>query len=861
MRRPHGSATVGHRGTWSFALRVLACLITAELGAAMGPLLAQGSWQPAEPLLTPRRLLAAAAHGGKIYTFGGCGSPCFDPPLHTSTLEERKVEIYDPVTKDWITKEPMPAIVFGAAAAAPGDGTIYLVGGFVTGGDTWAYDPERDAWTPRARMPTPRRGLAAVALDGKVWAIGGSDGRTASTALEVYEPTTNTWSRKRPMTTPRVFLAAAAVGGKIYAIGGSQDGRGTSATAVVEVYDPDANRWTSVRSLPKALQVSAAAVVDGRIYVAGGFIPGQGSQKSTFVYDPASDVWTELDALLNVARDQAPAVALGRSVHLLGGSSACHCQALAAHEVLTPPGVPETDLTIDVDDHLNLVCPNQRVAYTITVTNKGTVAVNGAVVTTSTTPALEGTTWTCVPEGGARCTTGPRPGAVQDQVDLPVASKVVYTLTGTVPLTARGSFVARATVTLPPSLERHDEETVRIARGRLKVEKTATPDPVAPGGILLYEITVENTCHTALSVTVEDRLSDTGLDDIRWCQGAGCSPSETGDIDDTTTLPARGTVVYRASGTVPCDCGEARIIRNRACAVAPGQNQVCAETATSLPETPTEDLAVTVTGPDDAEGCEQPYTIAVSNRAGPCPARDVALTVTPPAGFVLASLSSPCAGGSPCALGDIAKDAEVRVTATLAPVAAALCPLASVPLTASATSRCDAASDDASTERVLCDLAITKADGLATVGVGAPLPYTIGVTNNGCTTAEARVTDLFPDVIEPVMWCQEGVDCPPTTLGDLTAKLVLPPGRSATFRTAATAPAFPTTVCNTATVEPVGGLADEATPADNTATDCTDVVIFPEPVPHDQVPTLSEVGLALLALALAALAVWRLRAG
>src|SRR5947199_59368 len=99
-----------------------------------------------------------------------------------------------------------------------------------------------DSWSPSAPLPTPRRLLtaaaAAVALDGKVYVLGGSDGSAASGALEVYDPALNSWSRKAPMPTPRVFLAAAAVNGRIYAIGGAPDCCGNATTNVVEVYDP-----------------------------------------------------------------------------------------------------------------------------------------------------------------------------------------------------------------------------------------------------------------------------------------------------------------------------------------------------------------------------------------------------------------------------------------------------------------------------------------------------------------------------------------------------------------------------------------------------------------------------------------------
>src|SRR5215210_3115322 len=286
-----------------FALAGVAHGALAEPASAQGD---PGEWETLAPMPTPRRLLAAAEEGGAIYTFGGCGSPCFDPPLHTSTFEETRLEVF--AEGSWSVRKPIPAILFGAAAAAR-KGRIYVFGGFVTGSEAYEYDPRLDAWRRKAAMPTPRHGLAAVALKGKVYVLGGSNGSAATGALEVYDPALNSWSRKTPMPTPRVFLAAAAVNGKIYAIGGSPDCCGKGRTDAVEAYDPATDSWSRAAPMPVALQVSAAAVLNGRIYVLGGFIPGSGVQGSTFEYDPKANAWTSKAPMLE-PRDQAPAVIL-----------------------------------------------------------------------------------------------------------------------------------------------------------------------------------------------------------------------------------------------------------------------------------------------------------------------------------------------------------------------------------------------------------------------------------------------------------------------------------------------------------------------------------------------------------------------
>jgi N-acetylneuraminic acid mutarotase len=372
MSPVHRCARPAPAGTGQGDLSTVPRLRAALLAAACAAALAQpagarddpaGRWTPRAPLPAPRRLLAAAvftdARGVEaIYTFGGCGSPCYQPPLHGSTDEETRVEIYDPRTDRWRrAANRIPAVVFGAAAAAPGDGAIYIVGGFITA-DTvagglvatdavLAYDPARDAWSRKAPLPTPRLGLAAVALNDKVYALGGSDGRAATGAMDVYDPATGRWTPAASLPTPRAFLAATVLDGKIYAVGGAPDCCGASTTAAVEVYDPATDRWRAVRPLPVALQVSAAAAVNGRLYVLGGFIPGRGVQGDTYEYDPDNDAWTPRAPLL-VPRDQAPAVAAGGEIYLLGGSNDCHCRALDANHRFTPAAPLPADLGIDL---------------------------------------------------------------------------------------------------------------------------------------------------------------------------------------------------------------------------------------------------------------------------------------------------------------------------------------------------------------------------------------------------------------------------------------------------------------------------------------------------------------------------------
>jgi len=112
-------------------------------------------------------------------------------------------------------------------------------------------------------------------VNGKIYAIGGILPRT----VEEYDPVSDTWTARASMLTDRYDLTAAAVNGKVYAIGGSDDTNDPESLALnsVEEYDPVGNTWTTFYSMPTARCGLAAAAVNSRVYALGGIDGSLGS--------------------------------------------------------------------------------------------------------------------------------------------------------------------------------------------------------------------------------------------------------------------------------------------------------------------------------------------------------------------------------------------------------------------------------------------------------------------------------------------------------------------------------------------------------------------------------------------------------
>ena len=68
------------------------------------------------------------------------------------------------------------------------------------------YDPGTDAWEAVAPMTEARENHAVVALDGKLYAVGGrvEEDVTINTA-ERYDAASNAWEEVAPMATARAF--------------------------------------------------------------------------------------------------------------------------------------------------------------------------------------------------------------------------------------------------------------------------------------------------------------------------------------------------------------------------------------------------------------------------------------------------------------------------------------------------------------------------------------------------------------------------------------------------------------------------------------------------------------------------------
>lgn len=221
------------------------------------------------------------------------------------------------------TAMPVPRYQLGAttlATPATASVSFYTIGGWQTSLPDDFFEYERamtdnlrfnlcaDRWEVRAPLPAARAGSAVAALGNQIYVIGGGNQRvtlyryeSVETHADVwrYNPNDDSWSAVAPLPLPLVGAAAAALHGKLYVFGGMtfgytlEDfgfGRFTAnlANRVTYIYDPATDMWTTGAENPDVGHFfGGAAVVGEEIMVAGGWP----DMSTVHFYQPTTNRW------------------------------------------------------------------------------------------------------------------------------------------------------------------------------------------------------------------------------------------------------------------------------------------------------------------------------------------------------------------------------------------------------------------------------------------------------------------------------------------------------------------------------------------------------------------------------------------
>jgi N-acetylneuraminic acid mutarotase len=216
-----------------------------------------------------------------------------------------KVQAYNVATNTWTARASMPIPVYATNGAGVIDGKIYVSGGItrdkIFRNELQVYDPTTDSWSLKASMPDGTWGGVTGVFGGKLYVLTSlqqEDSYVDFVPLSLlrYDPGTNQWTQLAS-SPPQVRRPMGGfLGGKFYVTGATLPLPG--GAPLFHAYDPATNQWTSKTPLPRPRFGGIGVTLAAKLYVIGGqqVDPDGGvrSVRTTSVYDPATDHWSEL---------------------------------------------------------------------------------------------------------------------------------------------------------------------------------------------------------------------------------------------------------------------------------------------------------------------------------------------------------------------------------------------------------------------------------------------------------------------------------------------------------------------------------------------------------------------------------------
>ncbi|HET6811730.1 MAG TPA: hypothetical protein VFH50_12040 [Acidimicrobiales bacterium] len=212
-----------------------------------------------------------------------------------------------------------------ARAVHDAAGSCTSGGALVFGGGAASTVGTVQRWSPvgtrlLGQLPQPRSDLAAAALGGRVYVVGGFDG-TEMTAPILATSDGTGFSVVGTLPVPVRYPAVAAAAGAIWVIGG-QLGTGESSstggqTDAIQRFDPATGRTVVIGHLPEPLGHASALALGGRLFVAGGRV-GTTASDRIWAVDTRSGQVRAAGTLPGPVSDAGAAV-VGTTGWLVGG--------------------------------------------------------------------------------------------------------------------------------------------------------------------------------------------------------------------------------------------------------------------------------------------------------------------------------------------------------------------------------------------------------------------------------------------------------------------------------------------------------------------------------------------------------------
>lgn len=185
------------------------------------------------------------------------------------------------------------------------------------------YDPRFDWWFELTSMTEARKDFVVVALEGKLFAVGGQDENMVMCTVECFSIAKNDWEMRASISNSCYGHAGAVCVSKIF-ISGGQRFSGCSNNMVC--YTPETDVWEERASMLNGRCNHVMVEVSGKLYVIGGNIEDSYGFPVPIIaverYCPLADQWTVCQSTCNIR--EAGASVLDNKVYIVGGINGEH---------------------------------------------------------------------------------------------------------------------------------------------------------------------------------------------------------------------------------------------------------------------------------------------------------------------------------------------------------------------------------------------------------------------------------------------------------------------------------------------------------------------------------------------------------
>jgi N-acetylneuraminic acid mutarotase len=261
------------------------------------------------PMPTARGAITSATDGKYIYVCNG-----FTLTQQFSGL----IEKYDVAKDQWsmLTESTVPK-QFPSSAIV--DGNLYLFNGDV-GNKTLSnkmevVDLNSGSISLSTNNPQPVHAGGVTTWKNKIYSFGGktiASPPTYSDKLYEFDPAKKAWKELASMTEKKE-CKGAALNGKIYVIGG-YDGKPSNK---INVYDIATDKWSDAIKMPFGVSANSVVAYDNKVYTFFDYT----TQTMVGVYDPSTNKFTLLKQQSMIHRRHAAAHMINDKVYIAGGNT------------------------------------------------------------------------------------------------------------------------------------------------------------------------------------------------------------------------------------------------------------------------------------------------------------------------------------------------------------------------------------------------------------------------------------------------------------------------------------------------------------------------------------------------------------